>query len=198
MLNNPGKPITIYDIAEIVGEAYPLAFTPRNISKSFEVTGIYPFNRDIFSEEDFLCSYVTDRPEPTSAVSESSTQNIFQSEESGTNPNSDSETQRKPNEDQVEPVAGSTVFRQINHGHGAIGIQPNRSGGQSEMSVFDEFADVAGPNKENAEITPRKQLISQVTPESIRPFSKAAPRKTNQRGRKPGKSRILTDTPEKN
>lgn len=37
-----------------------------------------------------------------------------------------------------------------------------------------------------------------VSPEMIRPFPKAPPRKESGRGRKKGKSRILTDTPEKN
>lgn len=59
MLNNPGKPISIYDIAKMSGEAYGLSFTPRNIVKGFEVSGIYPYNRDIFRDEDFLCSFVT-------------------------------------------------------------------------------------------------------------------------------------------
>ena len=33
------------------------------------------------------------------------------------------------------------------------------------------------------------------TPEDVRPFKKAAPRKTNQRGKNRGRSMILTDTP---
>ncbi|CAK1552922.1 unnamed protein product [Leptosia nina] len=36
MLNHPGKPITIYDVAEIAGEAYGVSFTPKNIVKAFE------------------------------------------------------------------------------------------------------------------------------------------------------------------
>lgn len=37
--------------------------TPVNIRKSFMKTGIYPFDRHIFSEVDFMPSSVTDRPE---------------------------------------------------------------------------------------------------------------------------------------
>ena len=61
MMNHPGQPITIHDIAEIVGSAYPLAVTPMNIVSGFKCTGIYPYNPNVFSEEDFLSSYVTDR-----------------------------------------------------------------------------------------------------------------------------------------
>ena len=38
----------------------------------------------------------------------------------------------------------------------------------------------------------------QRTPGDVRPFTKATPRKINQRGKKRARSRIPTDTPEKN
>lgn len=46
------------------GKAYDKAFTPANIKKGFEVTGIYPLNRFVFSDDDFASSAVTDRPAP--------------------------------------------------------------------------------------------------------------------------------------
>ena len=61
MLQNPGKTITIYEISELLGHAFPRAFTPQNIQSGFRVAGIFPFNNDIFTDE-FLSSYVTDRP----------------------------------------------------------------------------------------------------------------------------------------
>lgn len=60
LLSNPGKRITIYDIAEILGEAYPLAFTARNCISGFRSTGIFPFNPNIFNDDDFIASTVTD------------------------------------------------------------------------------------------------------------------------------------------
>lgn len=62
MVNNPGRPMNIYDIPSIVAIAFPIAATPKNITAGFAATGIVPFNRDIFSETDFAPSYVTDRP----------------------------------------------------------------------------------------------------------------------------------------
>lgn len=38
--------------------------TPRNIQAGFEVTGIWPFNPEIFQECDFAPAEVTDRPNP--------------------------------------------------------------------------------------------------------------------------------------
>lgn len=44
LLMTPGhvrKLLTIYDIAGLVGEAFPLAFTPNNICKGFSSTGFH-------------------------------------------------------------------------------------------------------------------------------------------------------------
>jgi hypothetical protein len=68
MLSNPGKPVTIYNVAGNIGKAFGKAFTKCNVEKGFNVTGIRPLNENIFGEE-FLSSYVTDRP--YSQVSES-------------------------------------------------------------------------------------------------------------------------------
>lgn len=66
MLRNPGIPVTIYELGEIIGSAFQKAMTPRNITSSFAKCGIYPFDRHIFTDEDFLPSLVTDRPCPES------------------------------------------------------------------------------------------------------------------------------------
>lgn len=65
---NHGKTITIYQIAELLGKAYPLAFIPNNITSGFRSTGIWPLNRQIFSDDDFLASAVTDRPPPVQQI----------------------------------------------------------------------------------------------------------------------------------
>ncbi|KAK2718114.1 hypothetical protein QYM36_006784 [Artemia franciscana] len=62
MLSNPGKTVTIYEIASHVGKSLPISFTPKIIMRGFEKTGIWPYKPDIFTEKDFLTSAVTDRP----------------------------------------------------------------------------------------------------------------------------------------
>ena len=44
----------IYDNPRIVKKALPLAATPTNVQKGFQVCGICPFDREIFSADDFL------------------------------------------------------------------------------------------------------------------------------------------------
>jgi hypothetical protein len=106
MSSNPGKTISIYEVAQMVGRAFLLAFTSSNILSGFAATGISPLNEDVFPDDDFLSSYVS---APSSSRKNEAT----------------------------------------------------------------------------------------VPPDIIRPFPKAQPRKPLSKGRKKGKSRILTDTPNK-
>jgi len=62
--SNPGKTCSIYDVAGIAKEAYNLAFCKKNIESAFQATGIFPLNRDVYTDADFLPSDVTDRPKP--------------------------------------------------------------------------------------------------------------------------------------
>lgn len=62
MLTHPGQTMTIYNLAPIVQKAFLSAFTPKNILSGFSATGIFPPNRNVFSSDDFLTSYVTDHP----------------------------------------------------------------------------------------------------------------------------------------
>lgn len=63
MTNNPGKVMTIYNIPSIVTMAYPLAATSTNIISGFRVTGISPYNPDIFPDSEYAAAFVTDRPQ---------------------------------------------------------------------------------------------------------------------------------------
>jgi len=76
MTIHPGRAIKIYDIAGLLGNAYPKAMSPTNIISGFRVTGIWPLNSTIFTDDEFLTSYVTDRPNPTN-VENSETAEIF-------------------------------------------------------------------------------------------------------------------------
>ena len=132
MQKNPGKTMSIYEIADMVGRAFPKAMTPTNIQSGFRVSPIFPFDRDIFSDEEFMPSNVTDRPMEIT------------------------ETLSTPSSSNQPPVI--TV---------------------DEMPPT--FQNTFGDN---------------ATPESVRPFKKASPRKRKGRIQR-GKTRILTDTPEK-
>ncbi|XP_044575525.1 uncharacterized protein LOC123259247 [Cotesia glomerata] len=53
--------MTIYDIPSVTAEAIS-SVTAENIKAGFKCTGIYPFNPNIFSDEEFSPATVTDMP----------------------------------------------------------------------------------------------------------------------------------------
>ena len=54
LTSNPNKLISIYDVAEISGEAYARAFNIPKITSEFKATGIWPFNPLVFLDDKFL------------------------------------------------------------------------------------------------------------------------------------------------
>lgn len=171
MLENKGKTMTIYDIPVMVGKAFPKAMTPTNIQAGFRVSGICPFNPDIFDEADFLPSNVTDRPLENDAAQEPRETNAQPPVPSGSD----------------APIDDSTTG---NPAHSAIEQAPDEGTPTAEMQM-------QGSNETPTVAPPPAVVPHVITPEHIRPFKKAAARKKTG-GRKPARTRILTDTPEKN
>ena len=67
-LSNPGRAISIYDMADLIREAWLKACTPNNIISGFKVSGVWPFEKHTFNDESYLPSSVTDRPLPEPSV----------------------------------------------------------------------------------------------------------------------------------
>jgi hypothetical protein len=54
--------VTIYQVAELFGQAYIRTTTCRTAVNGFRKTGIFPVNRDIVQEHDFAPAETTDAP----------------------------------------------------------------------------------------------------------------------------------------
>ena len=65
MINNPGRVIDIYTVAQIVGTAFPKEFQPINIESGFQKTGIQSFNPESFSKDSSLAAHAKDRDDPS-------------------------------------------------------------------------------------------------------------------------------------
>jgi hypothetical protein len=59
--NHQGQRMTIYDLPGIVNMSLNSAATTANIKAGFLATGIFPCNRDVFPDEEFLSPYVIDQ-----------------------------------------------------------------------------------------------------------------------------------------
>ncbi|KAF2889733.1 hypothetical protein ILUMI_16440 [Ignelater luminosus] len=51
--SNPGRTMNIYDIPLILK---PLSLTPKNVQKGFSVTRIWPYNREVFEDDEYFPS----------------------------------------------------------------------------------------------------------------------------------------------
>lgn len=61
MTTHPNETLSIYVLPELCSKAA----TPENVKLCFLKRGIVPFDRNIFRDHDFLCSSVSDRPDPS-------------------------------------------------------------------------------------------------------------------------------------
>lgn len=172
--NNPGKTMSIYEIPGIVKHAWPLAATPNNIMNAFKKAGISPYNPDIFTDEDFAPSFVTDRPMPDANISLELGQNM--------------ESQLQEIADPEEP--------QVDHNVEAI------PGSEPRPATTGSATNEPQPGLSNIANLPNNVVIqatsSTFSPEAIKPLPKAPPRSSISTKRRIRKSAILTDTPEKN
>ena len=62
MLINAGRRISFYEVASLFRDAYEKTATMAKASSGFRLTGIWPFNPDVFDEAEFAPSNVTDKP----------------------------------------------------------------------------------------------------------------------------------------
>lgn len=64
MVANQGKRISFYDIAGIFAIAYNRSATVEKSVNGFRVCGLWPFNDQVFTDEDFIPAALTDEPQP--------------------------------------------------------------------------------------------------------------------------------------
>lgn len=191
---NPGKTISIYTIPHLVKRAFEEAFSKANIVSAFKKTGLWPINESVFTAEDFLPSNVTDRDLPRTSQS---------------NPNLTGTSTSNPN---LLGTSPSTFNAKLSGTSAPNPISPERSAStanspRTTTSNSNLPQTLPGDSQNNPISSPCSSRTNSdtgrpivITPESVRPYPKAAPRvsKDNKsKGREKGKTRILTDTPEK-
>lgn len=192
MATHAAQPISIYDIGELFGKAFPKAFTTSNILKGFQVSGLYPVDENIFQEHEFLSSYVTDRPFNVNFEHNTT-------EHASPVLSTISEQTQKHGAEVLQPVNGSNVPFTKSDDEIFLPLmnndRPSTSAAKptTEISMSDLQTNICSTS---ANISPHP--TASMSFEMIRPFPKAGARKTKRGGRPKGKSRILTDTPEKN
>lgn len=158
--------------------AHQRSMTPGNILSGFRKTGIFPFDRHIFTETDFLPSSVTDRP-ATQQLTISHDSPIPQQPTSNIN---NTISQLEPSISFCSPISQ---------------LEPPSS---FCSPITQTPSSCLGNSTSNAEyaIPLNEKSTTFSGPGELRGYPKAKGRKNNQKGRRKGRSMIATDTPEKN
>lgn len=177
MLSNPGKTVTIYHVGHFIKDAYLSAFCPHNITQGFFKTGIYPLNSEIFDEEEFLSSFVTDRSDPS-----------VETEDYNNNGTEIEKNLCRPSSPGPSPGCASSPARASSP---AYAPSPACASSQP-VSSPDSLASIS------THLVGATSGHLTVSPQIVRPFSKAGPRKNTVRKKPKMSSAIITDTPEKN
>ena len=180
MKTHKGSTMTIFDIPAIVKMALPLATTPLNIMRGFEVSGICPFNRNIFTELDFSPSYVTDRPAPPPVLEAAAPtiESVNKAVE-----HHDNSSMRPAPPPVLEAAAPTSVNKTVEH--------HDNSSPPSSNPADSELLSTPGPSRPDT-----SKPLPPLTPEDVMPLPKAPARKNTTKNQRK-KRAILTDTPVK-
>ena len=169
MVSNPGKRLTIHDLAEVSCTAFLNTAKAATAVNGFRTCGLWPYNPDIFTDEDFQPSNVTEEDlEQLSSITQS--------------PVDLQEEVDRPSQDPSPSEITS----------GLKSVQPSTS----RESLTQE---TISPTEEESVISTEKVDIVKSFKEAIKKFSplpKAATKRS--RSRTSEVARILTSTPEKN
>ena len=186
MMRHVGKLITIYQIAELAGTALTKAATPENVISGFRVSGVWPFDRDIFSNVDDLPSDITDRPAPEDNRAVDIAPTVGPSRSLSTSGEDNHAVDIAPS---VDPSCLLSTSGEDNHAVGednhAVDIAP----------TVDLLRSLSSSGGSIGTSLTAKASIS-FSPETFRGYPKAGPRSTSSKGRKRGRAMVATSTPE--
>ena len=176
-----------YQIAELAGTALTKAATPENVISGFRVSGVWPFDRDIFSNVDYLPSDITDRsaPEDYRAVDIAPT----------VGPSCPLSTSEEDNraDDIAATVAQPRLLSTSGEDNHAVGEDNHAVDIAPTVDLLRSLSSSGGSI--DTSLT-AKASTSFSPPETFRGYPKAGPRSTSTKGRKRGRAMVATSTPE--
>lgn len=191
---NPGKAITLNEISALFGKAYLRTTSASVAVNGFRRTGIAPFNRYVFTDDDFAPADVSDIPLTANA------------DEASKNDQSDVENDHLflGNKDDIVPADVSDRPLTGNTDEGSKNMNQSADEDDQPFLGFDDVDKVPQNSApvEKAKEAPTKPTIElnksfSVGPYAIRPLPKIA-LKERKSGRKKEKSANLTSSPYRN
>ena len=210
--SNPGRVVTIYDIPALVKEAHMASMLPRNITSGFQNTGIYPYNRDIFSDADYAPAATTDRdmvPEQPNELTTTTTTTTTTTPAPSTSSHKPPESSSGTDQHLLGQQSRLLVSE-----HQSLDSETPQSTSSLNNLVAEQLivslatqtdepeppaAASKTPDRSTSRISLQNtQKPTYVSPSDLVPIPKAAARRTSSKGRKKGRTCILTNTPMRN
>ena len=181
MRENPATTLSIYGVAQLAKQAFKLAFTPRIILSGFRCTGICPLNPNVFTDDDFAPSAITDR-QPVASTTDL---NLSCVERTG---------ELLPAEKDFDELNDTCEEASSNSPETETTVLTVTLAANEHVNDSNSFATVPVCSE-----TPESGVsgVAYKSPRDILPLPKASDRRQTNRKRK-GRSLILTGTPEKN
>jgi len=175
---NPGKVVTLWQISSIFGSALIQAATMRTAMKGFENTGIWPPNRNVFSDSDFLAADTTEVADQDQHAKSTGTAEQTNTTSDETAKSSDLRSETDQTQAQLADFRMLNTHEEIIH-HPNVEPQPGCSWMENRLTGSCQ----------------RNSAFTAVSPEVILPVPKShcAKRST----RKKGKTEIITGSPYK-
>ena len=214
MSQNPGKRMSIYDVASLVGIAFPKAFSHSNIVSGFRSTGISPLNSQVYGDDDFAHWRQPSQSDPTASAPSNSAQsapsNPAQSAPSNPAPSAPSNpaqsapsnsarsapsnpAQSAPSNPAPTPPSNPAPTPLSNPAPTpSSNPAPNPQSNHAPQSAHTQQSNSPGEEAPNSS-------FQRFSPDQVRPHPpRRGQQQSNTKGRKRGKSTIYTDTPERN
>lgn len=149
MTQHPGRGITQFQVARLFNIAYKQVATMSNAESGFKVSGIFPFDDNLFDESDFAPSSVTDQifNQPHVTPLSSTNEEIYGEASVDLAP---SQSQGTNGELDVSPVSPSN----------------ERISGKPSMNLVSDPHEKKGDTPTGALITPQNEKVDATTPGS--------------------------------
>ncbi|XP_030762946.1 uncharacterized protein LOC115887620 [Sitophilus oryzae] len=194
IISNPGKVISLRHVSELFGAAYSRVATISIAANGFKSTGIFPFADDIFTDDDFRPSEVTDRVLITSQEERSSSsddsdrplQLVREKLSKNKNPDKQIKVPQTPNRDN-KLNSWESCERHISESEKEPVASTSTCVNVSTTPTVRFF-------KDKPSLTSSSTIVS---PSQIYPLPKAPP-ETQQRRKRSQKSELMTESPFKN
>lgn len=198
--NHPGRRVTQFDIARLVCTAYEKCATVKNATSGFRKTGIFPYNRNLFTDLDFAPASVYENAPINENADADTTENLVMNSDNATVLEVCKQACMPLERDDVIKKAKTFETNYVTENEGNADIEGNEKSGVTVEKDVNKDVKVAQIEDERTECHVNCISLEQpstsyiISPKKILPSPKLTPT-IKKRKNRCQKSEILTSSP---